>query len=147
MPMRSASSTSSSWRRNNSRWFEFSRGVVVDQMASFIVSPYPGLKRRHAWRPRSHGPRRSGLRQLPYPSGIPAKIRPGRRCSAGQIRLKTPEPDNPGYHTYEKKYQQAFRGYDRGSEDHRRRSNGGHGSQHHKKAYDEAMQGGAFQQE
>src|SRR5215469_4546827 len=38
---RSASSTSSSWRRNISGCVEFSRGVVVDQMASRILDP-PG---------------------------------------------------------------------------------------------------------
>src|SRR6516162_1021701 len=40
MPIRSASSTSSSWRRNISVCVEFSRGVVVDQIASRI-SPSP----------------------------------------------------------------------------------------------------------
>src|SRR5579864_3894011 len=39
MPMRSASSTSSSWRRNISACVEFSRGVVVDQLASLISHP------------------------------------------------------------------------------------------------------------
>jgi len=45
-PMRSASSTSSSWRRNIYACVEFSRGVVVDQMASLTVSSFPGSSER-----------------------------------------------------------------------------------------------------
>src|SRR5438477_966863 len=47
MPMRSASSISSSWRRNSSSCVEFWRGVVVDQMASRMPH-LPGSPRRLA---------------------------------------------------------------------------------------------------
>jgi hypothetical protein len=47
MPMRSASSISSSWRRNSSWCVEFWRGVVVDQMASRMALP-PGASRQYA---------------------------------------------------------------------------------------------------
>src|SRR6516162_6880865 len=65
MPMRSASSTSSSWRRNISTCVEFSRGVVVDHMASLTVSS--SLYSTSACsRGSPHGPRRGWLRQSPH---------------------------------------------------------------------------------
>src|SRR6516162_438954 len=64
MPIRSASSTSSSWRRNISVCVEFLRGVVVDQIASRISHPPgsdDGLPRAAAsW---FYRPLRGGFRQ------------------------------------------------------------------------------------
>src|SRR5215469_15312070 len=67
MPIRSASSTSSSWRRNISVCVEFSRGVVVDQMARRILLP-PGssngvLRTAASW---FYGPLRGEFRQSPW---------------------------------------------------------------------------------
>src|SRR6516225_9781117 len=67
MPIRSASSTSSSWRWNISVCVEFSRGLVVDQIASRILLP-PGssngvLRTAASW---FYGPLRGEFRQSPW---------------------------------------------------------------------------------
>src|SRR5947199_5321532 len=102
MPMRSASSISSGWRRNSSSCVEFWRGVVVDQMASRIPH-LPGSPRRLAAALR-HAPRLRACRQSatrPPPSArgreagdnsILRRMTPGLKASAIFHR---PEPQNP----------------------------------------------------
>src|SRR5215469_2541553 len=75
MPIRSASSTSSSWRRNISECVEFSRGVVVDQIASRISHPPVSSDGRAA---------RGSQLVLWSPPRRVSSIAPGSFCCVGE---------------------------------------------------------------
>src|SRR5271156_4272531 len=96
--MRSASSTSSSWRRNISGYVELSRGVVVDQIASLTVSSSRNQEQQTeaSWNSLRRGPSIA----LPTRPRVPAisatDVSATASSSTGDGARRGPSPSSTG---------------------------------------------------